>query len=195
MGMFPMHVRLRPLASPRPSKPDTNHYLPHTIRLLLGYPYHIYHHHHREVAELLEELAMHDLWAGRDGGTGTSGAGDTQSGATDEAVAAARARHAPYTRVQREALRTEVQRFLEAAGGGGVAADAGSSGGGDEDAPPIGDLGISSTRRLREVLYACRVGDACLHMVVLVADGVRIHAGPKFEHPCKQARMRWLPCT
>ncbi|KAI8477017.1 MAG: P-loop containing nucleoside triphosphate hydrolase protein [Monoraphidium minutum] len=116
----------------------------------------------REVSELLEELAMRDLWAGTDGGGGDDeGGGDGDGGggaggatsASAAALAGARARCVPYTLAQRAALLGEVERFLLASLGGGSEA---GGGGEDEGAAPMEALGISSARRLREVLYACR---------------------------------------
>ncbi|GBF93731.1 kinesin [Raphidocelis subcapitata] len=125
----------------------------------------------REMAELLEELAMRDLWDGRGsggtGGDGEDGSGEgpggsraegagvaSSSGATPPMLAAARARYIPYSRARRDALRTQVQQFLLADGGGdgGGGGEAGSSGAGF----PLAPLGIDSARRLREVLRACQ---------------------------------------
>jgi hypothetical protein len=104
---------------------------------------------------------MHDLWAGRGEGAGTAGA-SVDGGETDPA-AAARARYAPYTRAQRAALLGLVQRFLSE-GDGGADADGGGEG---EDGGGVGlllaDLGISSMRRLREVMLACRVRKPVAH--------------------------------
>lgn len=113
------------------------------------------------MSELLEELAMHDLWRAADH-TASSGGGDSggiadgsglESGADAAAIAAARGRYAPYSVSQREALRGVVERFLTSGGGGGDEEGGGDGGGGGD----VAALGIDSMRRLQEVLHACRV--------------------------------------
>ncbi|EFJ44765.1 Kif9 kinesin [Volvox carteri f. nagariensis] len=84
----------------------------------------------RQVAELQQELAMHDAMAMRSG-----------------------MQYTPYNAAQRGELRSRVLDFLMADGG-----DAGGAGpGGVESIDP---LELHSLRHMREILLACRVGAA-----------------------------------
>ena len=123
----------------------------------------------REVAELLEELAMHDLWAAhrrRRRGSDAAGAAADAAAAPLAAAASvddARGRYAAYGPERRRELKEQVQRFLLDGSDDGSGMQNGeysshgagdSSGGGGADG--VAALEICSVRRLREVLLACR---------------------------------------
>jgi hypothetical protein len=121
------------------------------------------------VAELVEELAMRDMWAWGSSGS-SSGAGHGAgrappngqeaavmvSGADAAMVAAARERYSAYSREQRAAVRVTVECFLRS--GRGAAEGETDTGHADEaGSGALAALEIDSIRRLREVLYACKV--------------------------------------
>lgn len=121
----------------------------------------------REVAELLDELAMHDLWSHDNSGSDAVASADSvpgtpgvSSGAPGAAVPAARSRYMPYDSGRRAELRQLVEHYLIS---GGADAASGSSGGGSkaedeaEEGAAVARLRLDSVRRVREVLRACKV--------------------------------------
>lgn len=152
---------------------------------------------HREVADLLEELAMHDLWvadssdgapADDAGGEPTSAPG-AGSSAPAAAVAAARARYLPYPSSRRAELRGLVERYLlsggAGSGSGGLADGAAGATGADDDveeAAAVAQLRLDSMQRVREVLSACKVRMSCRRV-----DIARSWAACAVTGWCKQA--------